>query len=68
MLGAIKDSSPDAMSSLAREGSASLINAYAYNDFPLTTGEVVSQFNDALSAPGLAAQQATKFQQYNEAV
>eukprot|EP00250_Pteridium_aquilinum_P004314 c14533_g1_i1 orf=44-712(+) len=68
VMGAIKDTSPEAMPSLAREGAASLINAYAYKDFPLSTMDVVSRFNNALSSPELAAQQALTFQRYNEAV
>lgn len=68
MMGAIKDESPEAMPSLAREGAASLINAYAYKDFPLSTMDVITHFNNALSSPELAAEQALTFQRFNEAV
>eukprot|EP00250_Pteridium_aquilinum_P010675 c19556_g1_i1 orf=284-985(-) len=68
LLGALKDVSPMPIPSLAREGSASLINSYAVKDFPLTSSQVISQFNDALESPEVAAQQALKFQQLNEGV
>ncbi|MCO5563458.1 hypothetical protein L7F22_017100 [Adiantum nelumboides] len=68
ILGALKDTSPLPFSSLAREATASLINAYSYEDFPLSAGQVVSQFNAALDTPQTTAQQALKFQQLNEGV
>ncbi|MCO5578843.1 hypothetical protein L7F22_032690 [Adiantum nelumboides] len=68
ILGALKDTSPLPFSSLAREATSSLINAYSYKDFPLSTGQVVSQFNAALDTPQTIAQQALKFQQLNEGV
>ena len=66
--GALKDTSSDPMSALAREASASLINSYKYRDFPLSPGEVVAQFNSALDSPDLASSQAMKFQSFNEAM
>jgi hypothetical protein len=66
--GALKDSSSDPVSSLARQASASLINAYKYSDFPLSTSQVVSLFNSALDSPQLASAQANKFKLLNEAM
>ena len=63
--GALKDTSSDPMSSLARE---SLINAYKYSDFPLSTSQVVSQFNSALDSSETASAQAMKFKLLNEAM
>jgi hypothetical protein len=66
--GALKDTSADPVSSLARQASASLINAYKYSDFPLSAPQVVSLFNAALDSPQLASAQADKFKLLNEAV
>ncbi|KAI5065172.1 hypothetical protein GOP47_0019867 [Adiantum capillus-veneris] len=68
MMGAIKDESPEAFPSLAREGATSLINAYAYKDFPLAAMDVVKEFNGALNSAELAREQALKFQRLNEAL
>lgn len=68
MYGALKDVSPLPIPSLMREGAASLINSYTLKDFPLSSSQVVDQFNAALDTPAAASQQALKFQHLNEGV
>ncbi|KAH7297903.1 hypothetical protein KP509_25G017800 [Ceratopteris richardii] len=68
LLGALKTESNAPIDFLSREATASLINTYVYHDFPLSTAEVVEQFNAALQTPELLSAQALKFQQLNEAV
>lgn len=68
LYGALTDTNPDEMSALAREGTASLINSYAVQGFPLSTASVLMLFDNALTSTDSAAQQAIVFQQLNEAV
>ena len=65
---ALKDIGVDPLSALTREATASLINSYAYPDFPLSPFDVVVQYNNALESTDFISSQTFNFQQYNEAV
>eukprot|EP00249_Psilotum_nudum_P037004 c926_g1_i1 orf=393-1157(-) len=68
LMDALQTTDNDGFSALAREGAASLLNAYSVAGFEFTPTQVKEQFDAATSTPQEAAAQATKFEQANESV
>ncbi|KAH7429096.1 hypothetical protein KP509_09G030500 [Ceratopteris richardii] len=69
LMKALVNSNQDDYSNLARQGTASLLNSYAYaGEFSLTPEQVLDGFNKALDSPESALQQAALFERANNAL
>lgn len=68
LMQALVNPNHDEYSALARQGTASLLNAYTFQGFQFTPLQVREQFNAALVSPEAAGQQALVFEQANLAV
>lgn len=65
---ALQNSNQDGYSELAKQGTASLFNAYTVAGFSYTPQQVRQALNAALDNPDLARQQASLFEQANLSV
>lgn len=68
LMEALVNPNQDGYSALARQGAASLLNAYTVAGFVYTPEQVRVQFNNALESPDLASKQAATFEQANLSV
>ena len=68
LMQALVNPNQDEFSFLAREGAASLLNAYTLQNFAYSPEEVRLRFNSALVTPESAYKQAVDFRQANIAV
>ncbi|GLJ36181.1 hypothetical protein SUGI_0726130 [Cryptomeria japonica] len=65
LLQALQNRKTDSYSSLLKQASASLLNAYAYKNFVYSSEDVKKMFVAALSSPQAAAAQASEFERAN---
>ncbi|KAH9300782.1 hypothetical protein KI387_012365, partial [Taxus chinensis] len=65
LLQALQNSKSDAYSSLLKQASASMLNAFAYNNFEFSPEDVKAKFGAALTSPRAAAAQASEFARAN---
>ena len=68
LMEALVNPNQDEFSALARQGTASLLNAYTFPNFAFTPAQVRENFNSGLESPEAARHQASLFEQANLAV